>query len=203
MGWLIALGVLTLIAIVPIGVRAIYDVDGPRAFVLVGPVHILFFPTKKQEKKLKKDKTPEKKKRTQSPATKKSTPNKGGSLSDFLPLIDSILDFLGAFRRKLRVSCLEMKLILAGDDPADLAENYGKAWSVLGNLVPLLNKVFTIKKQNLDVECDFLADRITVIGRLDLTITIGRIFWILGLNGIPVLREFLKLMNKRKGGAKA
>mgnify|MGYP003294048256 CR=1 FL=1 len=34
MGWLIALGVLTLIAILPIGVSALYDEDGKETFVV-------------------------------------------------------------------------------------------------------------------------------------------------------------------------
>ena len=56
MGWLIALGVLTLIAIIPIGVSAIYDEDGPRASVVFGTLRISVFSAKKQEKKEKKKK---------------------------------------------------------------------------------------------------------------------------------------------------
>ena len=121
----------------------------------------------------------------------------------FLPLVEKVLDFLDAFRRKLRVNHLEMKLILAGSDPGDLAENYGKAWAVLGNMMPLLENVFVIKKRDLEVECDFLADSTLITARLDITITIGRVISLLVVQGLPALREFLKLMNKRKGGAKA
>ena len=41
MGWLIALGVLTLIAIVPIGVSAVYDEDGLCAYILAGTYNIV------------------------------------------------------------------------------------------------------------------------------------------------------------------
>ena len=51
MGWWIALGVLTLIAILPIGVSAHYDGDGPRVFLLTGPVRIQVYPQKKHMKK--------------------------------------------------------------------------------------------------------------------------------------------------------
>ena len=47
MGWLIALGVLTLIAILPIGVSAIYDEGGPKASVIAGPIRIPIYPVKK------------------------------------------------------------------------------------------------------------------------------------------------------------
>ena len=96
-----------------------------------------------------------------------------------------------------------MKLILAGGDPSDLAMNYGRGWALLGNLMPLLDGAFVIKKRNLEVECDFLANQTTISARLDISITIGRVISLLVIEGVPILREFLKVMNKRKGGAKA
>ena len=72
---------------------------------------------------------------------------KGGSLQDFLPVLDRVLDFLSAFRRKLRIKHLELTLILGGGDPCDLAINYGRGWAALGNLVPLLDQAFVIKNR--------------------------------------------------------
>ena len=205
MGWLIALGILLLIAIIPVGASIFYDVDGFRAFVIAGPVRICVFPAKKKEKK-EKSKVKEKKK-TVKTTKKKDKPKKkekrGGSISDFLPVLDKTLDFLSAFRRKLRVPHLELKLILGGADPSDLACNYGRGWTVLGNLMPLLDNVLYIKKRNLEVECDFLADKTTVLARFDISITIGRVLSLLVVRGIPILFELIKVLNKRKGGAKA
>ena len=204
MGWLIAAGVLVFIAILPVGVSALYNEDGPLVNLLIGPVKILLFPGKKKESKEKKEKPKKaKKSEKETSSSKKKTKKKGGSIQDFLPLVDKVLDFLDAFRRKLRVDHLEMKLVLGGGDPCDMAVNYGKAWATLGNLMPLLNRAFVIKKRDLEVECDFLADTTVITARLDLTITVGRVLSLLVVQGIPALREFLKLMNKRKGGAKA
>ena len=209
MGWLIALGVLTLIAILPIGVSALYDEEGPRVSVIAGPLRILVFPLKKKEKKEKPKKKENKKEKKDKKATKKITPKpkekkkKGGSIDDFLPVVDVVLDFVAAFGRRLRINHLYLKLILAGGDPSDLALNYGRGWAALGNLLPLLERAFVIKKRDLEVECDFLADKTAVIARLDLTITIGRIFSLLIIRGIPIVREILILMKKLKGGAKA
>ena len=133
----------------------------------------------------------------------KAKSKKGGSLKEFLPLVDYVLDFLSAFKRKLSITRLEMKLVMAGEDPADLAVNYGKAWAALGNLMPLLERAFVIKKRDLEVECDFLAEKTLIAARADISITLGRILSLLLVQGIPVLRELLKIMNKRKGGAKA
>lgn len=204
MGWLIAAGVLVFIAILPVGVSALYNEDGPLVNLLIGPVKILLFPGKKKESKEKKEKPKKaKKSEKETSSSKKKTKKKGGSIQDFLPLVDKVLDFLDAFRRKLRVDHLEMKLVLGGGDPCDMAVNYGKAWATLGNLMPLLNRAFVIKKRDLEVECDFLADTTVITARLDLTITVGRVLSLLVVQGIPALREFLKLMKKRKGGAKA
>ena len=201
MGWLIALGVLTLIAILPIGVSAIYDADGPRVYATVAIVRILLFPTRKKDKKPKQE--VKKQTKTQSSTQKKTTSPKGGSIHDFLPVVDTVLDFVAAFGRKLRITHLQMNLILAGDDPYALAQNYGRAWAALGNVFSLLNNAFVIKKRDLEVQCDFLADKTTITARADLSITVGRVVSLALFRGIPVLRELLKIMNKRKGGAKA
>ena len=205
MGWWIALGVLVLIAILPVGASIFYDEDGFRAFVIAGPIRIPVFPVKKKEKKEKVKKEP-KKKAAAKAAPKKAEPKqkkKGGSILDFLPVLDKAFDFLSAFRRKLRVPNLELKLILGGGDPSDLAYNYGRGWTVLGNLMPLLDNVLYIKKRDLEVECDCLADKTTVIARFDISITIGRILSLVFVQGLGILIEFLKVLNKRKGGAKA
>ena len=208
MGWLIALGVLVLIAIIPAGASIFYDEDGFRAFVIAGPFRIPVFPVKKKEKKEKKEKPKkEVKKKTGKTSPAKANPKekktKGGSLLDFLPVLDKILDFLSAFRRKLRVPHLELKLILGGGDPSDVAYNYGRGWVVLGNLMPLLDSVLYIKKRDLEVECDFLAEKTTVVARFDISITIGRILSLVVVQGVPILVEFIKVLIKRKGGAKA
>lgn len=217
MGWLITLLILTILAILPLGVSIVYDEDGALVRVIAGPVKIKVFPLPKKEKKPKKDKqpkktanTPEKKPaaQTQSKSSgasgKKNAEEKkkkGGPITDFLPLVKVLLKFLDGFRRKLRLNVLELKLIMAADDPCDLAVNYGRAWAAVGNLMPQLERIFVIQKRNIEVECDFTADKTLVIARLDLTITLGRI---LGLVFVLIGRaivELIKIVMKRKGGA--
>ena len=129
-------------------------------------------------------------------------PEKGGSWTDFLSLVPIVLDFLGDFRRKLRVNRLELKLILASGDPCDLAINYGRAWTAVGNLMPRLERFLTIRKRDVEVECDFTASETRVIARLDLTITLGRLLAAVIKFAFRALVEYLKIMKKRrKGGA--
>ena len=204
MGWLIALGILVLLAITPVGVHAGYNSDGILLRIIAGPARITVLPQKVKDKK-PKEKTPKPKKKKPAVASKPAGTSekkheKGGSITDFLPLLQIVFDFLGEFRRKLRVNRLELKLILAGGDPCDLAVNYGKAWAAVGNLMPQLERFFVIKKRDVNVECDFTGSQTLIIARLELTITIGRIISMAVRYGIRALCEYLKILNKRKGG---
>ena len=199
MGWLIALAVLVALAYLPLGVTARYDSGGPLLKLILGPVRLTLYPSKKRRKETKKTKTEKKSTKGKGSSTGKS---KGGNYSYFLPLVQTVLDFLEAFRWKLRVNRLELKLILGGDDPCDLAVNYGRAWASLGNLMPVLEQQFVIKKRELEVECDFLSDKTLIIARVDLTVTLGRIFSLGAVHGVRILRQYLKIAKMRKGGAK-
>ena len=56
MGWLIALGLLIFLGILPLGVSFRYGSDGAVIRALVGPVQWKVFPAKKKEPKSKKEK---------------------------------------------------------------------------------------------------------------------------------------------------
>ena len=218
MGWLITAGVVFFLAVLPLGVSVKYNADGPLVRVILGPIKLTVFPLPKKEKKEKKKKEPKtdpvKEQQAKEEANLPKPPQppkqekpkdkpkeKGGSWTDFLPLVKVALDLLNDFRRKLRVNVLELKLIMAGGDPCDLAVNYGRAWAAVGNLMPQLERFLVIKKRDIEVECDFTASETLVIARLDLTITLGRILAMVAVAGFRAVKEFLKIKKKRKGGA--
>ena len=216
MGWWITLGILFLLAILPLGVSIHYNADGPVIKIILGPLKLQVVPAKKKPPKEKKEKpkkepkpkkTPEKPPKqvgadAPPPEPKPEKKEQGGSILDFLPLVKTVFEFLGDFRRKLRIDNLQLKLIMAGGDPYNLAMNYGKAWAALGNLLPKLEQWFVIKKRDIEVECDFAATEMTVIAHLDLTITLGRILAAVVKFAFKALIKFLQIMKKRKGGAK-
>ncbi len=203
MGWLIALTVLLLIAAIPLGVLVRYDSRGPLVRVIAGFVRFTVIPVPKRTKKPKKEKSPKAEappKPALQPAQKEAE-KKGGSLRDFLPLVNVLLDFMSSFRKKLRVNNLTLKLILAGDDPCDLALNYGRAWAALGNLMPMLDKIFVVGKRDCEIECDFTATQTLVVAQMELTIRFGRLISLGLVYGFRLLKELLILKKKRKGGA--
>ena len=215
MGWWITLGILTMLAILPLGVRVLYDTDGPLVKLVLGPLKLTVFPRPKKKAKPKKEKKQDPKqpdkqetkeaslpKPPQPPAQPKAAKKeKGGSLKDFLPFVKLAFDFLGDFRRKLRMNELYLRLILASDDPCDLAVNYGKTWTAVGSFLPALERWFVIKKRDVEVECDFTASETKVIARVEITMTLGRLLSLAAVYAVRGIKEFFVFRNKRKGGA--
>lgn len=217
MGWLIALGIVVVLAILPLGASVIYGQNGPLVRIIAGPLKIQVFPMKKRAKqdKTKKDK---KKKEPEQPGApeqelpaepakeKKKTPPKdpdeqGGSILDFWPFVELAFNFLGDFRRKLRIGHLKLHLTMGGGDPADLAINYGRANAGLAALTAQLERLFVIKHRDVHINCDFMAEQTTILARLDISITLGRIISLLVRYAVRALKTYLSIQKKRKGGA--
>lgn len=208
MGWLIALAVLVLLAILPLGASVLYDEDGPRVRIVAGPLKIQVFPLKKKPKKNKpkaekpkKDKKPKKAAPEGEKPEPFPKPKTGGSWTDFLPLVRVALDLLNDLRRKLRVDHLKLHLTMAGDDPCDLAVNYGRMNASLAALIAQLERFLVIKKRDVHIDCDFAASETVILARLDLTITLGRLLSIAAVYGVRALTTFLKIKKQREGGA--
>ena len=210
MGWYITFAILFLLAILPLGASILYDEDGPRVRIMAGPVKFQVFPLKKKPQKDKSGKkTPKEKKknkRNKTAAAGKTAesapePKAGGSWTDFLPLVRVALELLNDLRRKLRVDHLKLHLTMAGDDPCDLAVNYGRMNASIATLMTQLERFLAIKKRDVHIDCDFAADETVILARLDLTITLGRILSIAVIYGVRALITFLKIKKQREGGA--
>ena len=205
MGGLITLGILILLAILPLGATVRYNDAGVSLKIIAGPLRIGILPSKgskpeKKEKAKKKEASSKKTTKKQPKTQEKKPKEKGGPITDFLPLVKVALDLLNSFRKKLRIRHLQLKMIMAADDPCDLAINYGRANAALGNLLPQLERCFVIKKRDVEIECDFEASQTLIIARADVTITLG---WLLGIvicYGVRGIKEFFQIKNKRKGG---
>lgn len=198
MGWLIALAIIVALAMLPLGVSAKYEADGPLVRLIVGFLRMTVYPAPPKEKKQKTEEKPKEKvkKQTKEPEKKEKS---GGKLTDFYPLLETALALLNDLRRKLRVKRLELKIIMAGSDPCDLATNYGRAWAAVGNLWPRLERFFVIKKRDVQVECDFTAEQTLIYAQIDVTLTLGRLLYLLVRYGVRALKQYL---NITKGGAR-
>lgn len=196
MGWLIALAIVLGLAILPLGVYARYDTDGFTAKLRIGPIRIPLYPRPQKDKKEEKPK--EKSSKSNKNAQNTKAEKRGGNFADFLPLIEDAVKFLDHFRRKLLVKRLELKLTLAGDDPCDLAVNYGRAWALVSNLVPQLERFLKIKKRDIGVACDFTAENTVIYCLADIRLSVGAFLYLLARRGGGIAKKIYKLI---KGGA--
>ena len=203
MGWWIAGGILLALLLLPLGISVEYGKKGLRLRAGLGPISLPVYPRKKKPPKKKSPgEKPEKKteKQKKSPEKSEDTEKKGGSLQAIRPLLGVAMEFLGALRRRLRVTHLELELTMAGDDPCDLAVSYGAANGAMAALLAQLHQLFDIRHQKVSLNCDFLAAEMTVYARTDIRITLGRLLGLLLRYGVRAVNLYLKQSKKGKGG---
>ncbi len=80
-------------------------------------------------------------------------------------------------------------------EPAQWGMLYGGAWAGIGNLIPLLERVFRIEDRDIQVFLDENAGETSIYGRVQFLLLVGEILYLLlhyGLRG-------LKIYKKQKG----
>ena len=169
-GWAvfgIVLAVFVLIGCIPVGVDASYRENGLALRLKIGLFKLQVLPAKEKKKK---PKPKVKKPAANKPDAKPEKPKKQGSmpkltLSDILALADLACDTLGNLRRKLRA------------------------------ITPSLERLFVIKKRDIQPILDYNEKEMKLDAQLVLTITIGRAICL----ALRALVRFLKLwLNKKK-----
>lgn len=197
MGWLVAVGILILIGLIPVGLCGSYCSNGARLYLYIGFVRISLYPSKNNDKKTNR----QTKDGESAKGQKKMQNDDGGKLSDFLPIAKTVLEFFGELIKKIKVKKLVLQLTLGGSDPCDLSVNYGRTCAAIANFQPHLNRLFIIKKQEISVNCDYTAEESVVNACLDITICLARLLALVIRYGFRAVGQYLNLYNKRKGGA--
>lgn len=199
---LVIFAVLLLIGCIPVGVEAKYNSSGAFVSARIWLLKIQLIPKKEGKKKKpakqKKKKTDEEQK--PEPEKKKSGLLSGG-VGDLLSLFEILTDTLGNLRRKLRVDELMLHVTYKGSDPAKAAVNYGMTWAAIGAITPYLERIFVIKKRDIQPVLDYNEAQMKVDARLTLTITIARILALVIRAGIRFLGFMAAKKKNEKGGA--
>lgn len=194
----VILAVLLLIGCIPVGVDAAYGEGGIRLAVKIWLFRLQLLPQKPKKKKkpAKKAAPKQKKPAPEKPAgEKKPNPLLSGGVDGILELLDLGVQTLGDLRRKLRVNELTLYVRIGGsDDPAKAAMGYGRAWAAIGAITPSLERLFVIKKRDIQPSLDYTISNTQVDAHLVTTITIGRSLALALRAGI----RFLKILNERK-----
>lgn len=192
----VVLGLLILLLVLPVGVIAQYSETGGDITACIGPIPIKIYPREEKDKHRKKDIKDEKSKKGEN-QEKTGKIGLGGGVPMFKELLNLGLEALGCFRRRLLMKEFSLHLTIGaqGKEPAHWGLLYGGAWAGVGNLIPLLENIFRIKKRDIQVFLDENSGENSVYGRGEFRLFLWEALYLLiyyGLRG-------LNIYNKRKG----
>lgn len=198
---LIILAIITIVLVVPLGVRAAYFADVFSLAARVACFNIRLYPRKPKKDKPEKPKKPKKEKKPKKP--KKRRPGddieaqKEEKLRKLLQLAKIGLNALGDFRRKLTVNSLTLHVVSAADDPYDAAMLYGGLNSVLPVLLPLAESALNIQKSDIKTGVSFETTEPSVKFEIILTISLARIFGVAFAAGFAYLKFMIRSRRER------
>ena len=203
-GWLIAGGILlflVLLLFIPVCVNVAFEEDFT---VSVSYLFLKFGILPKKEKKKKK---PEKKKKKpdKQPTEPKKKPTLSQKLKKLQSTAESVLELVGAVKgpvkylfKTIRLYRLELRLIVASDDPCDTAENYGKICAAAYPLLSALRAIKKPRKQNVVIKPDFCESE----GSVTVRIKLGIIPWAAIISVVGIGINYLAIIFKKQTNSK-
>ena len=173
---LVVLALILIILITPVKIGIVYP--ELSLWVSWNGIKYTILPSKpkeKKEKKEKKDKKPKKKpesaaadkpqqteqkpeqsgKKPDKPKKKKESFVKKLTFEKIKKIISIVLSLSGKILKGIVFEQLYMVITVADEDKAKMAQDYGKLCILLIETQPMLEKVFTIKDQHINVGMDF------------------------------------------------
>lgn len=189
---------LLLISLTPVGIDAAYD-EVLTLKLKLGVFRLTLLPKKEKKTAPEKEQAPKKDKPKANKAAKpkpEAQPLFTGKLSEIAELLHLLFDVLYAFRQRLVIERIYLRVYFGGDDAAQTAVNYGRAWAAVGALTPMLERCFSIKER--DVEPLYAPDRVKTEfrGQIILTIRIGSAIAL----ALSVLPKVIKYITEKKKG---
>ena len=197
---MIALGIIVLVivfvAFLKVGIQAIWD-QALTLRLIIGPVRISILSEKKSDGKKNKEPTP-----------KRSKPQKKDNRTDrkkspwpkvLLANWQELLELVGRVLRMPVLNPLILRVTFGGEDPAESAINYGRAWALIGAVMPFLEKNFEIGKREIDVRYDRDVKKMSVYAKAAVTVRVGQCVSL----AVSALMLFLRLHNQTKHSEKA
>ena len=104
---------------------------------------------------------------------------------------------LGDVHRRLLVRRLVLWVKLGCEDPCDLAVRYSRAWAAVGGAMPLLERAFRLRRKDIRIFCDFLAETTELYWNLELVACPARLLWVLLRQGPALLRIYEQQKNQK------
>lgn len=165
-----------LLSLVRVKVQGEYDDRSLTVRLGVGPMSFRLLPAKKEggDRPPKKRVKRRKAKKAAEPAKKDIKKDIKNIMSLALELLPVALRAAGSLRRKISVDLLEVRVLLAGDDPASTALSFGRVNALVGMVLPLLEQNFHIRRRDIRTSVDFQRPRSEVCAKAALSLTVGQ-----------------------------
>ena len=195
--WILAILALLILLLFLLRLRLTgeYGESGAGLTVSLGGLPLFRLPRPEAAKQDKKGSKPKAKKKKKKKTEKKEEP-KGGSEPGFRKELEIIVRFLGKLRRRLVIDELTLRYLSAGDDPAATALAFGAANAAAAALARAVESVFRVKKRDIRAAVSFTEPKPRVYARLQLSVSLGILIWILGKAALE--RTWAKLTRTRK-----
>jgi len=177
--WGIVIVILLFIALLRFGVRAQYSTGGVLISLIAGPFSLKVYPTEKDPEKEKKkaDKLAKKNARKE----KRKKPKKGApeiSFKDIMDMIPHVFKMLGRVKRRILISQLIVHFTVGGSDASKIAMTYGAANAAVGELIPVLDNNFRIRRREISFDTDFISGKQTIYAKVAVTLAVWELFYI-------------------------
>lgn len=156
---------LLVLLLIPLTVRVSYENGVFSAWLRYASKKITLYPRPEEEEKPREEDTP---KPTEEKSSKKKEKAKikpnWEQISYSLEVLPRVM--LRALRRtgrRITITPLKLHLLVAGEDPADVAMLYGRLHGVLAATLPPLHEAVRIKDQDIRLFPDFCGERMDCI----------------------------------------
>lgn len=184
--------VLAALSLLPLGVRARYDEDGPLVQARLWFIRLRLVPKKDKQKKAKREKKP--KKEPSPPKEQEPKKKKGGSLDMVQAALPLVKPALQGVKKRLTIRDLTLHVTWAAADPDDAAVGYGYAQATLGTLWALADQNFKVKHSSLGCSVDFDQSAPTVYADATLALRLGQLITL----ALPLLIRFMSNLSRVK-----
>lgn len=198
--------VLLIVAIlfIRVGIHAAFG-EELRVSVKIGPIKKQMIPKpdkpeKKKKKKKKEDEKPEEesgKPKEEKKKEKKLDLTVDEILSAFPALFESLKGGLRKAGKRIRIKPFNLSVIFGGDDPANVAQMYGKASAAMWTAMPQLERLVHISDPRIHLDVDYNALKTNAEGEIGASFQIRDILGTLWKFGRPVLKWYLPIRKKK------
>ena len=197
LGWMIAIVIVLLVLMLPVGVSAAYDDSGFLLRLKIGVLGIRLFP-RREKRKPRRERGAEASGAPQT-AKKPKKPKPKLKLRDIRDLLQIVLRALHRLRVHLSVDVLQLYITVAADDPFAAVRFYGAVNAGLGIALAELHKVLKIRDEDVAADIDLDAQQLRITAKVAATLQI----WEILLIGICAGAALLVWHFRRKKQAKA